>query len=64
MTRQEYELIDPKDVADARKQLAKLRRVTKRKSYIQRLFDQRQRAIQRAIDRDKKSGQLRLPIDD
>ena len=64
MTRQEYQLIDPKDVADARKQLAKLRRVTKRKSYIQRLFDQRQRAIQRAIDRDKKSGQLRLPIDD
>ena len=64
MTRQEYELIDPKDVADARKEFAKLRRVSNRKSYLERLLQKRERARQRSIERDKQSGQLRLPIDD
>ena len=41
MTRQEYELIDPKDVADAKKEYKKLGRVTDRKSYIQRELDRR-----------------------
>ncbi len=64
LTRQEYELIDPKDIADAKKELAKLRRVGNRKSYIQRLLDKRERTLKRSIERDKESGQLRLPIDD
>ena len=64
LTRQEYQQIDPKDVADAKKEFAKLRRVNKRKSYIQRLFDKRERTLKRSIERDKESGQLRLPIDD
>lgn len=64
LTRQEYQQIDPKDIADAKKEFAKLRRVNKRKSYIQRLFDKRERTLKRSIERDKESGQLRLPIDD
>ena len=64
LTRQEYQQIDPKDIADAKREFAKLRRVTKRKSYIQRLFDKRERTLKRSIERDKESGQLRLPIDD
>ena len=64
LTRQEYQQIDPKDVADAKKEFAKLRRVNKRKSYIQRLFDKRERTLKRSIERDRQSGQLRLPIDD
>lgn len=64
LTRQEYQQIDPKDIADAKKEFAKLRRVTKRKSYIQRLFDKRERTLKRSIERDRESGQLRLPIDD
>ena len=64
LTRQEYQQIDPKDVADAKREFAKLRRVTKRKSYIQRLFDKRERTLKRSIERDRQSGQLRLPIDD
>jgi len=64
LTRQEYELIDPKDIADAKRELAKLRRVGNRKSYIQRLLDKRERTLKRSIERDKESGQLRLPIDD
>ena len=64
LTRQEYQQIDPQDVIDAKKQLAKLRRVTNRKSYIQRLLEQRERARLKSIKADEASGQLRLPIDE
>lgn len=43
LTRQEYQQIDPQDIADAKKEFKKLGRVTDRKSYVQRELDRRAR---------------------
>ena len=43
------------------KSLQNLEELPKERPYIQRLFDKRERSYKRSIDRDKKSGQLRLP---
>ena len=50
MTRQEYQDTNPEDIADAKKELKKLRKVIDRKSYIERELNRRAKLKQKEID--------------
>ena len=50
MTRQEYQDTNPEDIADAKKELKKLRKVIDRKSYVERELDRRAKIKQKEID--------------